>query len=108
MSKQLLNKSIFIIRKNKALKAIGEALYTGKSRYCPICKSSYRRFLPFGVEARFDAMCLNCGSLERHRLMWKFFLDHTDLFQPRDKSMLHVAPEKIFANKLKKWIALII
>lgn len=102
MSKQFLNKSIFIIRNNKVLKTIGEALYYGNSRYCPICKRNYRRFLPFGVDARPNAMCLNCGSLERHRLMWLFFIDHTDLFKTEEKSMLHIAPEEIFAEKLKK------
>lgn len=96
------NKIIYIIRKNVMLKSIFKILYSGKSRYCPICKSHYRKFLPFGVKIRDDAMCLNCGSLERHRLIWKFFKGYTNIFEQNEKRMLHIAPEEVFIQRLKK------
>jgi predicted SAM-dependent methyltransferase len=45
-------------------------------------------------------MCPGCGSLERHRLHWKYMLDETNLFKKGTKlKILHVAPEKIFYDK---------
>jgi len=72
-------------------------VYRGTSRHCPICQSSVRRFLPFGVKPRQDARCPLCGSLERHRLLWLFLRQYTDLFDGSAKRMLHFAPE------MEKW-----
>ncbi len=80
--------------------------YLGRHRYCPICERSARVFLPFGVIPRTDAMCPFCGSLERHRLVWRYFTDCTDLFDPRPKKMLHVAPERCLEARFKKKIGL--
>ena len=52
----------------------------GARRSCPICEHSSGGFLPFGVVARPDAQCPWCGSLERHRLLWAFLQEQTDLF----------------------------
>ena len=38
-------------------------------------------------------MCPVCESLERHRLIWLYFTNKTDLFDDRPKRMLHIAPE---------------
>ena len=78
------------------------AVYRGKGRWCPVCDQSSRRFLPFGVEARPDAQCPRCGSLERHRLVWLYFANRTDLFDGNLKRMLHVAPERTFEARLRK------
>ena len=45
---------------------------------------------------------MHCGSVERHRFVWLFFKEHTDLFDGRDKSMLHVAPERCFEGRLRR------
>ena len=68
--------------------------YRGTGRWCPLCDTQSRRFRPFGVEYRRDeAMCVHCGSLERHRLVWLFLTRRTDLFSLPAKRMLHIAPE---------------
>jgi SAM-dependent methyltransferase len=68
--------------------------YRGTGRRCPICGHETRRFRPFGVEyKREQAMCVHCGALERHRLVWLFLERRTDLFTPPPKRMLHIAPE---------------
>ena len=54
--------------------------YTGRARFCPVCGRNVRRFLPFGAPPRPDAKCPACGSLERHRLVWIFFREKTNLF----------------------------
>ena len=73
------------------------SLYYGNKVLCPICNSKFKEFAPFGLVTRKNARCLNCGSLERHRLLWKYLNEKTDLFS-KDKKirLLHFAPEKMF------------
>ena len=79
-----------------------KALHYGLARGCPICTSTVRRFGEFGVEARPNASCPICGSLERHRLAWLFLQQRTDIFDRRPKRLLHFAPEGSFAQRLQR------
>lgn len=72
--------------------------YFGVSHYCPICRSHLREFLPAGIKPRPNARCPVCGSLERHRLIYLFMQDRTNLFLPPKKRMLHIAPEECLSN----------
>lgn len=76
--------------------------YRGVSRYCPVCESRVRGFLPFGVRPRPDVLCPVCESLERHRLIWLFFENETGLFRPPLKKMLHIAPEHCFSGMFSR------
>jgi SAM-dependent methyltransferase len=76
--------------------------YYGNGRFCPICGKSSRRFQHFGKVPRKDAMCPNCNSLERHRLLWLYLSRKTDLFDGKPKKMLHVAPEQCLEPKFKE------
>ena len=59
---------------------------------CPICLQS-ASFLPAGDPPRRHATCPYCGSLERHRLLYLYLRQKTNLF--RDKlSVLHFSPER--------------
>jgi SAM-dependent methyltransferase len=79
-------------RKKRRLK-----LYGGDKVLCPICNSTFIEFGPYGLAPRKNASCLNCGSLERHRLLWLYFNEKTDLFNNDKKiRILHFAPEKAF------------
>jgi SAM-dependent methyltransferase len=72
-------------------------LFGSASIECTLC--SYRgRFLSFGVHPREGALCPNCRSLERHRLLALMDKQH-GLFEVG--SLLHFAPEEIFRSKLK-------
>jgi len=78
----------------------------GVSRYCPCCRSFLRSFGPHpapqpGRVTRPEAKCPVCGALERHRLMELFLVHRTDLFDGRPKSLLHIAPEPVFARRFK-------
>lgn len=76
-------------------------LYRGTKRFCPICEGRFRKFLPAGVDRRPDARCPRCGSAERHRLLWLYLQDRTDVLNPeRQLRILHVAPEPLLARKL--------
>jgi len=76
--------------------------YRGTDRFCPVCGRSSSRFRSFGVIPREDAMCIHCGSLERHRLLWLYLSRRTDLFDGRPKTILHVAPERCLEPALRQ------
>lgn len=75
---------------------------SGTRRYCPVCETRSSRFGQFGIVPRADARCPSCGALERHRFVWLYFERMTDLFDGCRKRVLHVAPERIFENLLKR------
>ncbi len=76
--------------------------YRGQQRYCPLCASHLSQFKSFGVVRRENAQCPVCKSLERHRLVWLFFTQHTDLLKGAQRRMLHVAPEEPIERQLRR------
>ena len=44
---------------------------------------------------------MQCGALERHRLLWLFLTQQTDLFNGTPKKVLHVAPERSLEPQLR-------
>lgn len=64
----------------------------GDTVFCPCCGGRYLTFLPAGIEKRANARCVKCGSLERHRALWLYLHECTDIFNI-PKKILHVAPE---------------
>jgi SAM-dependent methyltransferase len=86
-------------RKHKAYKKAKDRIrYEGTGVVCPICESTFKVFAPFGLGHRQNARCINCDSLERHRLLWLYFKEVTNLFEPKKKKLLHFAPEEMFYN----------
>ena len=75
--------------------------YFGSNRYCPVCNKYFRKFGNFGIKRRNDALCFNCRSLERTRLIYLYLKDKIDIFSSNSKNMLHIAPEKSLENKFK-------
>ena len=75
--------------------------FAGRLVKCPCCGHEALTFLPGGVRPRPHARCVHCGSLERHRLMWLFLKEHTELFS-RPHRVLHIAPEKIFFRTFRR------
>lgn len=74
--------------------------YAGNKVECNVCDHTFRKFLPYGraVNARENALCPNCLSLERHRLMWMFMKERTNFFTDNIK-VLHIAPELCFIRR---------
>lgn len=69
---------------------------------CPICGRSFRNFAPYGHRRRRgNALCPNCLSLERHRLLWLFLKERTDFFSGRLR-VLHIAPERCFVKRFQE------
>jgi len=74
-------------------------LFTSKQNTkveCPCCGWKGTEFLPNGIEARPNARCPKCDSLERHRMYYLYLRDNI----PTDRKLkvLHFAPEKILTR----------
>src|SRR5688572_3415212 len=83
------------------LKVLG-LFYSGSAVTCPVCEKSYREFLPYGrINPRPNALCPNCLSLERHRLIWLYLKEKTSFFNQK-LSVLHIAPEACFIKRFEK------
>src|SRR5258707_5512413 len=83
------------------LKVLG-VFYFGSEVKCAICEHQYKKFLPYGrIKARENALCPNCLSLERHRLMWLFLTEKTNFFSAK-LNVLHFAPEPCFINRFER------
>lgn len=77
--------------------------YFGFARCCPCCGARLRSFRPFGLAPRPEARCPVCLSLERHRLVYLYMKQRTDLFSgSRNRLMLHVAPEPQLSRLFQK------
>lgn len=77
--------------------------YYGNTYYCPVCKSHLRNFISTrGPVKRPGVRCPVCWSLERHRFVWEFLRQETNLFDGTRKRMLHVAPELVFMAQIAK------
>jgi len=74
--------------------------YKGNTVKCPICNSNFSKFFPYGRESRDNALCTNCLSLERHRLLYIYLFEKSGLFEKKI-NLLHIAPEECFINVFK-------
>jgi SAM-dependent methyltransferase len=82
------------------LKIIG-LFYRGNRVLCPVCNTRFRAFLPYGrINPRPNALCPNCLSLERHRLIYVYLQEKTVFFQQPLK-VLHIAPEACFIRRFE-------
>jgi SAM-dependent methyltransferase len=76
--------------------------YIGSNVKCPVCKRSFHKFLPYGrINPRPNALCPNCLSLERHRLIWVYLNTKTSFFD-KQQDVLHIAPEACFINRFER------
>ena len=74
------------------------ALYRGTRVECPCCGGRWRGFLPYWN--RPNCLCPRCWSHERHRALWLYLRERTNLFTD-ELSVLHVAPEHLFQKRLR-------
>jgi SAM-dependent methyltransferase len=78
------------------------ALWLRGNKYTdPIDGNRFRSFLPYGYEnPRENVLSPSTLSLERHRLLWLFLQQETDLFRSKLK-VLHFAPEQAFYKRFR-------
>lgn len=63
--------------------------YSGQGRECPACQQTFRRFKDAGD--RVEAQCPGCGLFERHRSLWHYLRNETDLFSA-PRAVLEIGP----------------
>ncbi|MDG2426067.1 MAG: class I SAM-dependent methyltransferase [Flavobacteriales bacterium] len=74
--------------------------YRGDRFTDPIDGRNYRKLLPYGrVRTRENALAPWSMSLERHRAVWVYLKEHSNLFTSPG-TMLHMAPEYCFLKRL--------
>ena len=67
----------------------------------PIDGKSFRRFIPYGYNnVRKNALSPSTYSLERHRMLWLYLKNETNIFTKKVK-LLHFAPEPSFHKVFK-------
>jgi SAM-dependent methyltransferase len=74
------------------------ALHRGDAVRCPCCNGTFDAFVRH--RGRPHAKCPRCGALERHRMLWRYLVERTDLLATG--SLLHFAPEYAFARRLAR------
>jgi len=89
---QLISKPIF---------KLISIFYRGKNVECPICNSRFSKFFPYGRDSRDNALCTKCLSLERHRLLYIYLFEKSDLLK-KVINVLHIAPEECLIKKFKE------
>lgn len=82
-----------------AITKLRKTWYRGTGRHCPCCGHDCRVFMPYGARLRPDAQCPSCNALERHRSLWLFLQERTNLFTDSLR-VLHVAPEEMLSLRL--------
>ncbi len=99
--KQVVSEKQRIVLRQGFLKAVAP-FYYGSNFYCIFCDQSFRKFLSKGntLIERPHAVCPQCGSLERTRLLMYYLQNETALFKENLK-VLHFAPEKCLFDRLK-------
>jgi len=92
----------FLIRISYYLVPILKIVYSGNKFIDPIDGRGYSKFLSYGyAKLRKNALSPGTLSLERHRLLWLYLNNSTNLLSSKLK-VLHIAPEQIFYKKFKK------
>ena len=78
-------------------------LYLKGNQYTdPIDGKSFRKFIPYGYNrVRKNALSPSTYSLERHRMLWLYLKNETNVFSKKIK-LLHFAPEAAFHGIFKK------
>jgi SAM-dependent methyltransferase len=91
----------YLIRLSYLFRKISQYAYKGNNVECPICGSTFRKFLPYGYEnVRENALCPKCLSLERHRLTWLYLHEKVAFFE-KPRKVLHIAPEQCFEERFR-------
>jgi SAM-dependent methyltransferase len=72
--------------------------YRGDRVECPCCGGRFRGFRPRWN--RPDVRCPRCNAYERHRALWLYLRERTNIFtDPVD--VLHIAPEEVLEGRLR-------
>lgn len=85
--------------RSELLRVSRPLLYRGDSVTCPCCGKDFDRLVTHRGVA--NVRCPACGSMERHRLLWLYLQQRTDLYTRRFH-VLHMAPEASTQRLLRR------
>lgn len=66
---------------------------------CPCCETEQKRFDSY--RGRANAVCPECGALERHRLLW-LYLEREVKIQEKRLRILHCSPMNILCQRMRE------
>lgn len=94
---------VILITIGQLIRPILKVLYSGNRYTDPIDQSSYRAFLGYGYGKNYrkKVLCPGTFSLERHRLLWLYLKNETDLLH-RKLNVLHFAPAQPLLKRFKE------
>lgn len=67
---------------------------------CPVCGQTFEKFKPYGANNIPNRCCPECGTVERHRLLWLYLTRKRNILS-ENLNLLDIAPTKGISNKLK-------
>lgn len=78
-------------------------LFLGQQVRCPCCGWAFRGFSRggAGLKTRADGYCPRCAAKQRHRRIWLYLQEHTDLFTAPTR-LFHVSPKYSFARRFAR------
>lgn len=93
-----------LIRLSYVVRPILAFFLKGNKFTDPIDGKSFKSFLPYGYGTqRNNVLSPSTLSLERHRLLWLYLKNETDLFSTSSIfKVLHFAPEQAFYKRFRK------
>lgn len=74
-------------------------LFKGYTFFCPVCQTKLSSFL--SLRRSYYLECPICRSMQRHRLVMLFLQNQTNLFEGKQRSFLHFAPEPGISNRIQ-------
>lgn len=83
-----------MVRMVDVLMAVRAVTFMGRRFTCPVCGWRLRGFTHGGasLRSRPRGYCPRCNSKARHRRIWLFLEEHTNLFRS-ELSLLHISPK---------------
>ena len=86
----------------EGLRALRAVPYLGRRRVCPCCGWRVREFIRGGFSLRHQptAYCPRCNSKARHRWLWLYLAEHTDLFTTSQR-VVEIAPAFCVSRRLQ-------
>lgn len=70
----------------------------GDAVECPCCGGRFSEFMPGRTPD--NPICPRCGAQARHRALWLYLHERTDLFSGKGLRVLHFAPERALGARL--------
>ena len=111
--------SLYLTQKKMIKRYLQQRQYAGSAVECPFCEKTFSQFTPTGALERpfwkspegkvllklnyicvANALCPQCGSGERHRLLYFYLRDRMNIFECNGLRLLDVAPDDFLYRKL--------